>query len=74
MYEGGVRTPAMLYVPFYAQRNDIRIYKGLFHLVDWGPTLLSLVDSRLQLHEHEHKHKHTASYVDGLDLSGALVE
>ncbi|XP_070178590.1 arylsulfatase J-like [Littorina saxatilis] len=42
LYEGGTRLPAMIYSKNLIS-NPGRVYEGLFHLVDWFPTLLSAV-------------------------------
>lgn len=37
MYEGGVRTPSVIYSPLLQRTGDV--FNGLFHVSDWVPTL-----------------------------------
>ncbi|XP_064621969.1 arylsulfatase B-like [Lineus longissimus] len=41
LWEGGARVPAFVYGPMLS--NPGRVHSGLFHAVDWFPTLLSAV-------------------------------
>ncbi|XP_064630814.1 arylsulfatase B-like [Lineus longissimus] len=54
-WEGGTHVPAFIHSPLLA--NPGRVYRGLFHVVDWFPTLLSAIGIR----------HHKMGY-DGIDL------
>ena len=42
--EGGSRVPAFIYGPKFLKEKSGSTYKGLFHIADWYPTLLSFAN------------------------------
>ena len=43
-FQGSVQTPAFIYAPKLFPKTSENVFDGNFHVIDWGPTLLSLVD------------------------------
>ena len=68
LFEGGMRTPAFIYAPFYFTETSKSVYNGLIHLVDWGPLLLSIVDQT----NGNGDLTHDMGDIDGKDLSQIL--
>eukprot|EP01105_Mastigella_eilhardi_P014938 TRINITY_DN33_c0_g1_i2.p2 TRINITY_DN33_c0_g1~~TRINITY_DN33_c0_g1_i2.p2 ORF type:complete len:633 (-),score=181.37 TRINITY_DN33_c0_g1_i2:2813-4711(-) len=64
-FEGGVRAPAFVKAPGWTAG----VFDGLMHIVDWMPTVLSLVDA----HEPERKIPLPAG-IDGVDMTPALAK
>ena len=67
IHDGGMKTPSFIYAPFYFTETSQSVYDGLMHLVDWGPTLLSIVDQTSGI-----DFKHKMGDIDGIDLSQVL--
>jgi len=67
LFDGGMRTPAFIYAPFYFTETSQSVYDGLVHIVDWGTTLLSIVDQM-----NGKPQSHSMGDVDGIDLSAIL--
>eukprot|EP01084_Bolivina_argentea_P005072 9586_1 len=67
-FEGGIRTLSFIYGLYEQQKG--KIFDGMFHLVDWGPTLLSYIDS-IQKKPFMHT---MGDDIDGIDLSETLKE
>eukprot|EP01083_Nonionella_stella_P008756 25313_1 len=65
-FNGGVKTPAFIYAPNVFKRTSGLVYDGYIHVVDYGPTLLSIVD------ETDTSEHGMESDINGIDLSGIL--
>jgi len=78
LFEGGVRSPGFLHAPRLLPSQD---FSPLFHVADYLPTLLSLVDKAEGVEEVEVKEgverneglEVTSVRLDGVDQVGAMV-
>jgi arylsulfatase B/arylsulfatase I/J len=65
LFEGGHRVPAFIHSPLIAQSARGRTFKGIFHVSDWVPTLVSGVLGSPSTLKTES--------IDGLDQMSALL-
>ncbi len=42
-WEGGIRTPGFLFAPSIYPSLQGKVYPHMFHVTDWGPTLLRII-------------------------------
>lgn len=73
-YEGGVKTISFIYGPLHFPQTSGRTFDNNIHIVDWGPTLLSLVDTaNSTMNGDEYKPlEHDMGDIDGWDYSYTL--
>jgi arylsulfatase B/arylsulfatase I/J len=43
LFKGGVRVPAFVHSPKYLGSSSGSVFRGLFHIADWYPTLVGFV-------------------------------
>ena len=65
--EGGVRGPGFVVSERFIGKGGTK-FEGLFHIADWYPTLLSIVD---KARKHENDHQILTGF-DGIDQSALL--
>eukprot|EP00004_Rigifila_ramosa_P021187 TRINITY_DN5593_c0_g1_i1.p1 TRINITY_DN5593_c0_g1~~TRINITY_DN5593_c0_g1_i1.p1 ORF type:complete len:454 (+),score=87.97 TRINITY_DN5593_c0_g1_i1:23-1363(+) len=71
-WEGGVRSAAFVRIPGAAQPGSaVQRFDGLFHLVDWGPTLFGLIN-RFSSEDAVDTALYSLKEVDGYDMSDLL--
>eukprot|EP01084_Bolivina_argentea_P009835 18348_1 len=69
-YEGGVKTVSFIFGPNIFIYTSGMIFDGNIHLVDWGPTILSIVDSTMN--KQNSFHDIMGNDIDGWDYSDTL--
>ena len=66
-------TPSFIYSPKLFPDTSGQIFDGLIHLIDWGPTLLSLVQQEAEQNNfkglHHQMNDEQFGAIDGMDLS-----
>ena len=73
LYEGGVRTFALLSSPRLPRRLRGAAHDGLFHVTDWLPTLLALAGGHQRLGDETAANAAARKPLDGVDQLGCVV-